>query len=250
MKRCFAFTSRNLKEIIRDPLSLIFCFIFPVASLLLMELIINSVAVDFSQTPQFQIQNLFPSICIFSFTFLTLFASILISKDRASSFQARLNASPLKPIESIAGYILALVPIALIQVALVLGVSFCFGLQFSWNILLSIVMLIPSFLLFTGFGILIGVLCGEKAVGGISSLIINAAVLLGGMFFPLQIMKGVFPTICKCLPFQPALSMVSSAITNDYSQIWTPIVTVIGYTLVVYAFAVWAFYKKMKSDKR
>ena len=68
--RSLIFAKRNFKEILRDPLSAIFCLVFPIALLLIFEIIIAGVGtVDLSTTPQFMINNLTPSIAVSVFHF-------------------------------------------------------------------------------------------------------------------------------------------------------------------------------------
>lgn len=248
--RTLAFARRNLKEILRDPLSLVFCFAFPVLLLVIMELIITSTVPDISYVPQFKIENMFSSMCVFSFTFLTLFTAMLISKDRNSSFQARLNVSPMKSVEMLFGYILAVLPLAIIQIILIFCASLCFGLVVKWNILLAVLALFPSMILFIGLGILVGSLCGEKAVGGMSSVIINLAVFLGGMFFPLETMNNAFTVICDILPFAPGIKIPKAIITENTEGIWIAVLTVILYMLVILGISILVFQLKSKSDKK
>ena len=221
--RTLIFAKRNLKEILRDPLSLIFCFVFPVLMIVLMEVIVRSTNADLNTIPQFKIESMFSGMCIFGFAFLTLFSAMNISRDRNSSFQARLNISPMKPFERLIGYMLALIPLGFIQIIIVLCTSLCFGLSISWNILLAILGMLPSLLLFIGLGVIIGILFNEKTVGGISSLVINLAILMGGMFFPLETMNNAFSTICNILPFAPGIKIPRDIIRGTISGIWVPI---------------------------
>ena len=127
MKRSLVFARRNLKEIIRDPLSLIFNFIFPIALLVLFFCFVfgkNEGAI-LKQTPMFAPNKIVPAIAYFGFTFLTLFVGMLVSKDRASSFTSRLKSSPLKAYEVFLGYAIPMVIIAIIQILSVLLHSAC-----------------------------------------------------------------------------------------------------------------------------
>jgi ABC-2 type transport system permease protein len=83
-------SSRNSKEILRDPINLFFGVGFPIILLLLLSAIQLNVP-----TNLFHINNLSPGIVIFGLSFFSLFSGTLIAKDRASSFMMRLFASPL-----------------------------------------------------------------------------------------------------------------------------------------------------------
>ena len=109
VSRIFTLTKRNLKEIIRDPLSLIFIIGLP----LLMEVLFYLLFSDL--TSQFEMKYLAPGIVVFSQAFLTLFIGLLISLDKSSSFLTRLYVSRAKSYEFILSYALALLPLVLIQ---------------------------------------------------------------------------------------------------------------------------------------
>lgn len=245
------FAKRNLKEIIRDPLSATFCLIFPLALLFLLEIIVAGIGVDaLSATPQFSITNLTPSIAVFSFSFLTLFGSMLISKDRATSFQSRLNVSPMKSKDFILGYSFPLFVLAFLQVIISFLACFIFGLQLSFYLLLSIVFLIPPAILFIGLGLLIGALFNSNSASGVSSIIINLGAIMGGMFFPIQNMSGAFVVVANVFPFYPALQVVRGVMVGDFSNILVSLLTIFAYIIVIFAVAIFLFYKKMKSDKK
>ena len=77
--RLLAFTRRTAKEILRDPLTIIFGLVFPLVLLLFMSLIQSKIPV-----PLFTPERLTPGIAVFGLSFMTLFSSMLISKDRVT----------------------------------------------------------------------------------------------------------------------------------------------------------------------
>jgi ABC-2 type transport system permease protein len=100
------FAKRNFKELIRDPLSLIFEIALPIILLFLFQ--------QFNiPSENFLLKNFTPAIIIFGFSFITLFTSTLIAKDRTSSLLIRLGTSPMKPSDYILGYVLSIIPIIL-----------------------------------------------------------------------------------------------------------------------------------------
>ena len=108
--RMLTFANRNAKEILRDPLTLIFGLGFPIVLLLLLSAIQANVPVSL-----FEIEHLAPGITVFGLSFMTLFSATLISKDRSSSLLQRLYTTPLKPIDFILGYTLPIIPFAIGQ---------------------------------------------------------------------------------------------------------------------------------------
>ena len=109
LSRILTLTRRNIKEIIRDPLSLVFMIALP----LLMEILFYYLF--HGMTSQFDMKYLAPGIVVFSQSFLSLFTGLLIALDRASSFLTRLYVSKARPYEFITGYMIALLPITFVQ---------------------------------------------------------------------------------------------------------------------------------------
>ena len=72
--RILNFSKRNFKELIRDPLSLIFAIILP----LLLLFIFQQFDIP---SDNYKLENFTPGIIVFGFSFITLFTAALISKD-------------------------------------------------------------------------------------------------------------------------------------------------------------------------
>ena len=74
--KMITFANRNVKEMLRDPLTVAFGLGFPVVLILLLSAIQSNIPV-----PLFEIQHLTPGITIFGLSFMTLFSATVISKD-------------------------------------------------------------------------------------------------------------------------------------------------------------------------
>ena len=130
--RMINFARRNFKELIRDPLSLVFEIALPIFLLFIFQQI--KIPGD-----TYKLENFTPGIIIFGFSFITLFTSTLVAKDRGSSLLIRLGTSPMKSSDYILGYILSLIPIIIIQDSLFFIVACLLGLNISINIILTII---------------------------------------------------------------------------------------------------------------
>ena len=106
--RMFLFAKRNIKEILRDPINLFFSFGFPLILLVLLS-ILNSAIPSEAKNTMFQIKNLAPGLAMFGSVFMALFAGMLLSKDRTSSFLMRLFTSPMTATDFILGYTLPMI---------------------------------------------------------------------------------------------------------------------------------------------
>ena len=89
MKRAWAFAERNVKEVLRDPLSYIFCIGFPLVMLVIMTLVNQSIPKEAGMTI-FRIDRLSGGVAVFGQTFVMLFAALCVSGDRSGSFLVRM----------------------------------------------------------------------------------------------------------------------------------------------------------------
>jgi ABC-2 type transport system permease protein len=242
--RFLVFASRNRKELLRDPLNLAFGIGFPVVLLLLLSAIQANTPVSL-----FRIARLAPGIAVFGLSFISLFSATLIAKDRTTSFLMRLFASPLSASDFILGYALPLLPIALAQSAICFVISFFLGLSVNANVLLALVVLIPTAILFIGIGLLVGTVFTDKQVGFIcGALLTNVAAWLSGTWFDLNLVGGAFKTIAYLLPFAHAVDATRAAIAGNYASILPHLWWVIGYAVAVAGIAIVVFRRKMSSD--
>ena len=241
--RIITFAKRNLKEIIRDPLSIIFAIILPLFLLYMFEQfkIPNEV---------YNIENFTPGIIIFSLSFITMFTSSLVAKDRSTSLTTRLGVSPMKSIDYILGYSIAVLPIVLIQNILFFMTAMLLGLNISINIIYTILVSIPISLLFISLGILIGTITNEKSSSGVSSIVVQLVAFTSGMYFSTDMVGNTFSIICKILPFQSTLNITKSVLNNSYNNILTSILVVVIYTVITIVLEIFLFKKRMISDSR
>lgn len=137
-----AFSERNTKEIIRDPLNLFFGLGFPLIVLILLNLIKRNAPVSL-----FELGSVTPEICVFGLSFMTHFSATLISKDRESSFLKRLYSAPVKSCDFIIGYALPIIPLALLQSVICYTCAIVLGLKVTVGILYSVIFIIPVSLL-------------------------------------------------------------------------------------------------------
>lgn len=237
-----AFASRNSREILRDRLNVIFGLGFPLIVLLLLTLIQSNVPVEL-----FELNKLTPGVAVFGLSFVSLFSATVISKDRSSSLMLRLYSSPLRPADYILGYTLPLLPISLAQSIICFVVAMLLGLEWSVNILLSIVVLIPAMIVFIAIGLICGTLLNDKQVGGVcGALLTNLTAWLSDIWFDVSLVGDVFEKIANALPFIHAVKAGRYAYSGEYSAIMPELWWVIGYAAVLMLIAVAVFKRKMK----
>ena len=242
--RILNFAKRNFKEIIRDPLSIIFSVLLP----LFLLFIFKQINIP---SESYELHNFTPGIVVFGFSFITLFTAMLVSKDRTSSLLIRLGISPMKPIEYILGYMLSIIPLILIQNVLFFILAIFLGLSFSINIIWAMLISIVVAILFIAIGIIIGSLFSEKASSGISSIVVQLVCFTSGMYFPRELLGDVFSKICEYLPFESCVTIIKGIMNANLESITIRnIIVFLVYTIIMFTISIIVFRKKMISDNK
>ena len=242
--KMLAFAKRNAKEIIRDPLTVCFGLGFPVALLLMLSAIQANIPVKL-----FEIQSLTPGITVFGLSFMTLFSATLISKDRGSSLLQRLYTTPLTPLDFILGYSLPIVPFAVAQCVICYIVAIILGLEITFNIVFSVLFIIPVSVLYVALGLLFGSILNDKQVGGIcGALLTNLSAWLSGIWFDLELVGGIFKKAAYALPFVHAVDMQRAILNGALGGIFPHLWWVLGYSAAAFALAVYLFLRQMKKQ--
>ncbi len=240
--RLLTFAKRNTKEILRDPLNLAFGLGFPLVLIFLLSAIQANIPV-----PLFEIDHLTPGITVFGLSFLALFSSILVSKDRESAFLQRLYTMPMKASDFIFGYILPLLPMAVAQCLICYAAAIIFGLDFGINVLYATLFILPTALFFISLGLVCGSVMNSKQVGGIcGALLTNISAFLSGIWFDVELVGGVFKKIADCLPFIHAVELERAVFSGNFEGIFPHLWWVLCYTAVTIIAAVLLFLRQMK----
>lgn len=240
--RTLAFSVRTAKEILRDPLNLAFGIGFPLAVIFLLSAIQANIPVSL-----FEIGYLTPGITVFGLTFMTLFTATLVAKDRESALLQRLYTTPLTALDFILGYMLPILPIALVQCVICYIAAILLGLDITVTILYAILLTIPVSLFFIALGLLCGSLFSVKQVGGIcGALLTNLTAFLSGVWFDIDLVGGGFRKVADILPFVHAVEMERAVLNGAYSNIFPHIQWVLGYTAAAAALAVVFFLRRMR----
>lgn|SRR5574344_93181 len=241
--RTINFAKRNIKELLRDPVNLVFCLGLPLFLLVIFQ--------------QFKIPSVIysltyftPGIVIFSFSFLTLFTAQLVSRDRSTSLLSRLFASPMKAIEYILGYTISLFPIALLQILIFFFTAYLMGLDFTINTLYTMLVSLPMSILFIELGILMGVISSDKTSPALGSLVVQLVAFTSGMWFSVDMVGKVFGVICNILPFSHSLNITQVLLMNNGKSIINDIIIVALYTLFTFIISIILFKNKMQSDNK
>lgn len=254
MHKIRAFALRCAKEILRDPLSYIFCVGFPIVMLLIMTLVDRSIPKAVGMTI-FRIPSLCGGVMIFGLTFVMLFTAMTVAKDRSGAFLMRMYATPMRALDFTVGYQLPMLGISLVQGLLIAAASLIISLVTDGGLtvgglLVSLPALVPSALLFTALGLLFGTLFNEKAAPGLCSIVISLGSFLGSIWFDAEATGGVLLKISKCLPFYYCTKSVRAAVRLELTgeAFWLPLLVVCCCAALLTVCAAEVFRLKMRAE--
>ena len=245
-RRISALVKRDMKEIVRDPVSLGLLFALPLAMEVLFYFIFHGL------TPQFEMNGFAPSMIGFAHAFLALFAALLVSTDRETAFVTRLYTTPVEAHEFVTAYELSVIPLGMLQAFLTL---LCAVLIDGSIISIRMLYLIPacllSIMMFASLGILAGSLFGTKAVGGISSILITGQSVLSGMWFPPEGLPEGFVKFMNVLPFRSLSELFRNIITGEtvsFDTVWKKVIILAAYTVGSFISAALCFRYRSKES--
>lgn len=238
------FAKRCAREILRDPVNLCFGLGFPLVLLYLLSAIQANIPAD-----PFEIHTLTPGMTVFGLSFLTLFSATLISKDRESALLQRLYTTPLTGADFIMGYLLPLLPFALVQASLCYLCSVPLGLTISPTLPAALLGILPMAVFHISLGLFFGSLLGVKQVGGIcGALLTNLSAWLSGVWFDLDLVGGPFQSISHTLPFFHAAEMEKALFHGNFEAAAVHALPIIGYSILTTTAAVYCFLRQMKQQ--
>lgn len=240
--RILTLSRRTAREMLRDPLTVLFGLGFPLVLLFLLSAIQANVPVSL-----FEIKRLTPGITVFGLSFISLFAATLISKDRETAFLERLYTTPLTASDFIFGYALPLLPLAAAQCIICYLAAFLLGLKFTVSVIFAVLFILPVSVFFISLGLLCGSALNVKQVGGIcGALLTNLTAWLSGVWFDLELVGGAFKQAAYRLPFYHSVELERAVLYGNYSEILPHLLWVLVYSLAAAVLSAAVFLRQMK----
>jgi ABC-2 type transport system permease protein len=228
--RFAALASRNLKEMVREPMSIGFEIGLPLIFMLMFWAIGKNLREDiFTATMQL------PAIVIFGFSFLMNISAVTLARDRQSALFLRLLTTPLKSGDFIAAYSLPYILIAIFQIAACFIMAVLLGLEISGNVGIVFLIFILMALCLIGLAMFIGSIFTENQANIAGSAVIMFVAILGGCWMPLKFVGGVFESIGYALPFAHAIDAARNVLNGSaLGDVTVDLFWVIGYTVVFF----------------
>lgn len=236
--------SRNLKGVLRDPLSLGLAVALPVGLLLI--LLAVGRAIGEADAEWLSPTQLTPGIVLFGLVMLMFSSAMVLSRDRESSLLSRLLTAPLPASGFIFGYSVPYLPVAAAQAILLFAIGGVYGLTMAGNILLVVLTLGLIAVFYIALGMVLGTTLTVNQISGAYAAILLLTIF-GGAWVDLSSLGGGFQAVADVLPFAHALDATRAVMAEGagLADIAGDLLWVAGYTLATAALAVGLFRRQM-----
>jgi ABC-2 type transport system permease protein len=172
-------------------------------------------------------------------------AAMVMVLERRSGALKRLLATPVRRGTIIAGHVIAIFVVVIVQLAILVAVGrLVYGLPYLQAPLALLVMLGSLGVWAASLGLLIGTLAKtEDHVVVLSLVAMFVFTSLGGAWFPLEIAGGAFAAVGRFMPTAWALEGLQNIILRDRGlrSVLLPAAVVLGYAAVFFALATLRF---------
>ncbi len=158
--------NRNIKEVIRDPLSLGIAIALPLLLLLTLQALGGDEAMFLTPT------YLTPGIILFGFVMVMFSSAMILSRDRETSFLARLLTAPLRSSDFVLGYSLPYLLVAMAQVTLLMLVGAWLGLGVDGSPTLVALVLVLMAVFYVALGMILGALLSVAQTSGAYAVVL------------------------------------------------------------------------------
>ncbi|MEA3391351.1 MAG: ABC transporter permease [Candidatus Marinimicrobia bacterium] len=232
---------RNMKEVYRDPVSMLLGLVLPLVMLLLFTSINKRQPME-----MFSPQHLVPGVVIFGMAFTIMFSAMLLSKDKKNAFLIRLFTTPLKASDYIISYMAPFLPFALMQTAVVFVVGAFLGAVYQ-NLLFVVLVILLTELICVSLGLILGSLLTENQVAGAGALLVTMIGLFCGAWMDLHMVGGIFEKVGYAIPFAHAVDASRAALSGlAFAEYSRSFFIVLIYAVVLFVLSIFAFKRAMK----
>ena len=231
---------RNLKEVLRDPLSLGIAIALPLLLLMTLQ------ALGGEETPYMTPTLLTPGIILFGFVMVMFSSAMILSKDRETALLARLLTAPLRSNEFVTGYSVPYLLVAAMQWIILMVVGVVLGLAVAGPVAAVVLVFALMAVFYVALGMIFGATLTVAQTSGAYAVVLLLTIF-GGAWFDLEAIGGVFLTVGDLLPFKHALD-ASRAVMADgagFADIAGDLFWIGGYAIGAVLLAVGAFRRRM-----
>jgi ABC-type multidrug transport system permease subunit len=157
----------------------------------------------------------------------------------------RLMATPIRPVHVIAGHVLAMFLVALVQQGMLVALGqWAFGVDYLRAPVAVLAVMVALSLWVSSLGLLIGALSrseGQVIMWSLVAMFVFSA--LGGAWFPLEVAGEAFSTIGHAMPTAWAMDGFHNVVVRGLGlrSVLLPVGVLLVYALAFFVLAVWRF---------
>jgi ABC-2 type transport system permease protein len=177
----------------------------------------------------------------------------IIAAERERGTLSRLQTTPLRPVAYFFGVVLSQLLLALMQVVMLYSIAFLMGARYHGSLLLGGLVLLLCVFSYVGMGFFLGVRFArrsEEVVVALSAIGVPILVL-GGTFFPLEIMPQAMQNLAQINPIlhmNQAFKGVA-AYGKNFVDIFFELIFLLGFCGLCLTLGLGSYQQLLDSDK-
>ncbi|OCA85706.1 ABC transporter [Bacillus sp. FJAT-27225] len=164
-------------------------------------------------------------------------AASAILEERAGGTWPRLMTTPATRGQVVAGYVMSYFLMGWIQLSVLMSaISLIYGGKWGnlvWFILYASLVILTI----VGFGLMIaGIVKTKQQAGAVSAVLIVSTSMLGGLYWPLEIVPDIMKLIAKFVPQSWMMSGIREIVGGSLhaGTIWTSVAALVGFSILFY----------------
>lgn len=182
--------------------------------------------------------------------FPPLLTALAITREKETGSIQQIFASPLTPVEFLAGKLVPYGLIAFLQIAMVIAVGFLwFEVPIRGNLLILAAAGLVYVFCTVGIGLLVSTVTRSQVVAMLLALIVTLmpSFLFSGFLFPIFTMPYFMQLYTRIFPARYFVDLSRGVVLKGAAlpALWPSVLLLLAYTLAVFALAAWRFRKKV-----
>ncbi len=197
-----------------------------------------------------QMDFIAPGIIIFGLLIMIPTSGRIMLRDKETRFLHRLLTTPTRPWEFISGYSLAMVAIAVIQIAFFVLLGWLFGMDIVGNLGLALAVFLLTAICSIGVGMVVASLSKSENQGeALSWLFSMPLAVVSGVWFSIEFMPPYIRALAFAFPYAHAVDAARAVITRGVGleAISGDFYFLIGWAVGVFVLGTILFSRTMRS---
>jgi ABC-2 type transport system permease protein len=247
LKRILAIVKIEYKSLIRSPAPLYLILLLPVALVLLFSLMFRSVIIEDVGMNVFEF--LVPGLYAFSGLFMAVPVSLSFSEDREQGLLKRINTTPMTGSEFIGSHLISNMSMAIIQVAIIAGLTFLMGFRGATEgVVFAFVLMVIFSISTIGFGLITATISkSAKAAGGIIQIFVLPQQFLASGLYPLPTEAKVVSQFMPLHYASDALTLLFNGAALSDINIWVDLIILSLFSIGIIIVGIFLFKKYGKT---